>query len=195
MNPVDEHRFLMKRKTNQPKEKHNNMIIKHAHTDTEWENPKPGIHNAVLVDVIDKGITTREFNGETKQSPTIRLVWELESKASNGNPLLAGRTLTLSLAPRSNLRGMLRTWLGRDLNGQELQEFDLDELIGRSAQVLLSPYEKNGESRVFVKEVLEPLQDRQLKSSGQFIRMQDREGYLPPSPSAESTCRREMQAP
>ncbi|SVE58613.1 uncharacterized protein METZ01_LOCUS511467, partial [marine metagenome] len=50
------------------------MIITQKDNCNEWDNPKPGVHNAVLIDVIDKGLQTWEFNGESKQAHKIRLL-------------------------------------------------------------------------------------------------------------------------
>ena len=141
----------------------------------EWNNPKPGLHNAVLVDVIDKGLQTWDVRGKSVQAPKVRLLWEVEEKTDGGKPMLVGKNYTKSLAPNSNLRAMLRSWLGREMSEQELNNFDTDDLIGRPAQVLVKAYEKHGESRVYVEEVRKPLEDSQLQPSGEYIRMQDRD--------------------
>ena len=151
------------------------MKIPKIDISNEWDNPKSGVHNAVLIDVIDKGLQTWEFNGESKQAHKIRLRWEVEEKTSGGKPMMAAKSYTKSLAPNSNLRAMLRSWLGREMSEQELNNFDTDDLIGRPAQVLVTSYKKHGESRVYVKEVRKPLEDKQLKPSGEFIQMKDRD--------------------
>ncbi len=89
--------------------------------------------------------------------------------------MMAAKSYTKSLAPNSNLRAMLRSWLGREMSEQELNKFETDDLIGRPAQVLVVSYVKDGESRVYVKEVRKPLEDKQLKPSGEFIQMKDRD--------------------
>ena len=89
--------------------------------------------------------------------------------------MMAAKSYTKSLAPNSNLRAMLRSWLGREMSEQELNKFETDDLIGRPAQVLVKAYEKHGESRVYVEEVRKPLEDSQLQPSGEYIRMQDRD--------------------
>ena len=151
------------------------MIITQKDNCNEWDNPKPGVHNAVLIDIIDKGLQTWEFNGESKQAHKIRLLWEVEEKTSGGKPMMAAKSYTKSLAPNSNLRAMLRSWLGREMSEQELNKFETADLIGRPAQVLVTSYKKHGESRVYVKEVRKPLEDKQLKPSGEFIQMKDRD--------------------
>ena len=50
----------------------------------KWENPSVGLYNVVLVDVIDKGVQTVEYNGERKQLHKVRLLWETEEKTSEG---------------------------------------------------------------------------------------------------------------
>ncbi len=164
------------------------MKLKQTYISNEWDNPKPGLHNAVLIDVIDKGLQTWDFNGESKQAHKIRLLWEVEEKTSGGKPMMAAKSYTKSLAPNSNLRAMLCSWLGREMSEQELDDIDADDLIGRPAQLLVKAYEKHGGSRVYVEEVRKPLEDRQLQPSGEYIRMQDREGYEPPGQSTEPMC-------
>ena len=151
------------------------MKITQINISNEWENPISGVHNAVLVDVIDKGLQTWDVRGKSVQAPKVRLLWEVEEKTSGGNPMMAAKSYTKSLAPNSNLRAMLRSWLGREMSEQELDDIDADDLIGRPAQVLVGSYVKDGESRVYVKEVRKPLEDKQLKPSGEFIQMKDRD--------------------
>ena len=151
------------------------MIITQKDNCNEWDNPKPGVHNAVLIDIIDKGLQTWEFNGESKQAHKIRLLWEVEEKTSGGKPMRAAKSYTKSLGLNSPLRTMLCSWLGGEMSEQELNNFDTDDLIGRPAQVLVTSYKKHGESRVYVEEVRKPLEDKQLKPSGEFIQMKDRD--------------------
>ncbi len=151
------------------------MKIPKIDISNDWDNPKPGLHNAVLIDVIDKGLQTWDVRGESEQTPKIRLLWEVEEKTSGGKPMMAAKSYAKSLAPNSNLRAMLRSWLGREMSEQELNKFETDDLIGRPAQVLVVQYVKDGESRVYVKEVRKPLEDKQLKPSGEFIQMKDRD--------------------
>ena len=151
------------------------MKIPKIDISNEWDNPKPGLHNAVLIDVIDKALQTWEVRWKPVQAPKVRLLWEVEEKTSGGKPMMAAKSYTKSLAPNSNLRAMLRSWLGREMSEQELDDIDTDDLIGRPAQVLVVQYVKDGESRVYVKEVRKPLEDKQLKPSGEFIQMKDRD--------------------
>ena len=141
----------------------------------EWNNPKPGLHNAVLVDVIDKGLQTWDVRGKSVQAPKVRLLWEVEEKTDGGKPMLVGKNYTKSLGLNSPLRTMLCSWLGGEMSEQELDDIDTDDLIGRPAQVLVVSYVKDGERRVYVKEVRKPLEDKQLKPSGEFIQMKDRD--------------------
>ena len=89
--------------------------------------------------------------------------------------MLVGKNYTKSLGLNSPLRTMLCSWLGGEMSEQELDDIDTDDLIGRPAQVLVVSYVKDGESRVYVKEVRKPLEDKQLKPSGEFIQMKDRD--------------------
>ena len=151
------------------------MIITQIDISNEWDNPKPGLHNAVLVDVIDKGLQTWDVRGKSVQAPKVRLLWEVEEKTDGGKPMLVGKNYTKSLGLNSPLRTMLCSWLGGEMSEQELDDIDADDLIGRPAQVLVVSYVKDGESRVYVKEVRKPLEDKQLKPSGEFIQMKDRD--------------------
>ncbi len=151
------------------------MIITQKDNCNEWDNPTPGLHNAVLIDVIDKGLQTWDVRGESKQAHKIRLLWEVEEKTSGGKPMRAAKSYTKSLGLNSPLRTMLCSWLGGEMSEQEIDDIDTDDLIGRPAQVLVKAYEKHGESRVYVEEVRKPLEDKQLKPSGEFIQMKDRD--------------------
>lgn len=95
-----------------------------------YEIPEAGAYPAVLVGLVGLGTQEETFEGETKSSEKILLVWELVSEFdSEGNPFLLGQTYTWSFNPKAKLRPLVEGMVGRPL--QDREEFDLGPLVGR----------------------------------------------------------------
>lgn len=88
------------------------------------------------MDVIDLGLRTVEFAGESKQVHKIRIVFETENK---GTRFLA-RTFTASLHPKSRLAEFLGKWRGKVVSPGDT--IDLDNLLGMSATLVLGHRQK-----------------------------------------------------
>ena len=68
----------------------------------------------------------------------------------------------------------MKGWLGRELTAAELDEFDTETLVGRTAQLVITHSEQNG--TVFANIVAcTPLRNGTIKASGKYVRVKDRE--------------------
>lgn len=100
----------------------------------DFEKAPAGMHVARCVRLIDLGTQINEkFN---KEQHKIRIYWELpNTKISSGefagNPFIVQKQYTLSLNEKADLRSDLRSWRGRDFTEQELEGFDLENILDK----------------------------------------------------------------
>ncbi|WOO43137.1 phage replication initiation protein, NGO0469 family [Rubellicoccus peritrichatus] len=104
-----------------------------------------GIHQAVCYGVYDLGEQWQEWQGKGKWSRKVCVVWELPEERiefedkETGEPVniprSASQIYTLSLDPKSRLRKDLESWRGRPFTQDELEGFDLKQLLGVNCQL------------------------------------------------------------
>tara|TARA_Y100001963_G_scaffold152131_1_gene236340 strand:- start:210 stop:668 length:459 start_codon:yes stop_codon:yes gene_type:complete len=140
----------------------------------EYTPVSAGAHKAVLVDVVDLGLETVEYEGERTTKPKLKLVFEVDEKTDDGKAMVIGRKLTASTHERSNLTKVLQTWLGRSLTIDERNRLDLDEFIGTSAEVMVIHKVDDKDGRVWARiDGVYPAKDK-LKPSKDYQRVKDR---------------------
>lgn len=105
------------------------------------ELPEAGTHMAVCVQVIDIGTQETEWQGKTVAQRKILIGWELDTTDSEGEPFVQWQRYTLSLNERASLRRDLENWRGRQFSADELEAFDLKNIMGKSCllQIVHSP--------------------------------------------------------
>lgn len=96
--------------------------------------PAPeGLHNAVVVDVIDHGI---KENPRFSPKHKVEIRWQIEEiNPDNGKPFLAMRWYTLSLNAKATLRLHLEALRSKKFTSKELAGFDLEGVIGLGCQL------------------------------------------------------------
>lgn len=96
-----------------------------------------GTHAAVCTMVVDMGV---QPGGKFKPKHQIYLRWEIPAEVvewtdAEGNkksgPAVIGRTYTLSLSEKANLRADLESWRGRLFSEAELAGFDVADVLGK----------------------------------------------------------------
>ena len=150
--------------------------------------PAPaGTFNAVCVDVVDKGIVERTYEGRTSHDHMVGLVWEIDEEDEQGRRFLVFARYKISLHEKATLRKILDTWRGRPFTPKDLEEgFDLEKLVGAPAMVTIV-HNDGKEGKVFanVQAVTTlPRGMAKLEPSGDYTRVQDRDGYVPPGTDA-----------
>ncbi|HMJ91012.1 MAG TPA: hypothetical protein VK530_14415, partial [Candidatus Acidoferrum sp.] len=83
---------------------------------------------------------------------------------------------TPSLNEKANLRKFLRGWFGRDLTKQEMDDFDTEILIGKTAQIVVVHEHKDGETYANIVACTPDKSVEPLAASGKYIRVKDRQG-------------------
>lgn len=97
--------------------------------------PAPqGTHQAVCVDVIDKGMLPNKFKEGALQHK-IDVAWQINELRDDGKRYLVYKRYTLSLNEKANLRKDLESWRGRAFTRDEEMGFDVEKLIGGNCLV------------------------------------------------------------
>lgn len=137
-------------------------------------NPAPeGLHQAVCVDVVDKGMVTGQYG--TKHQIQIR--WQIDyADEETGRRPLVVKSYTLSLNEKAVLRHHLEAWRGKQFSAQELDGFDLENLIGANCQLqVVHNLGKNGTTYANVQAVV-PLGKGMVKMQPEdYVRVCDRD--------------------
>ena len=123
-------------------------ILATGNNETKREIVPSGTHIARCYSMIHIGTVEWEWQGETKHSDKIRLSFELPNEmrdfGGEEKPMVISKEYTLSLHEKSNLRRDLEGWRGKSFTKEELNRFDVTNLLGKSCNV--SIIHKNSKS-------------------------------------------------
>lgn len=139
---------------------------------TQFAPAPEGLHQAVCVDVVDKGLV----DGPWGPKPTIQIRWQLECvNEDTAKRHMAVMNFNLTLNEKANLRKILKAWRGRDFTKDELEGFDLENLIGANCQVqIIHKLSDNGNTYGNVQAVV-PLGKGMIKMQPEdYVRAKDR---------------------
>jgi len=145
-------------------EKRNSNFTPHPETD--------GPIKAVLVDVTELKKRMTQY-GEKDE---FRLVFETEVEDTENDRRFCiwSRGYTPSLNEKAALRKDLKKMMGRELTQLELDEFDLEGLIGHGVKLIIQHEHKDDKTYANIS-FIAPDKDKALKPSGKYIRVRDRE--------------------
>lgn len=111
-----------------------------------------GTHLAICNTVVDLGLQEIIYMSVQSVKHQVYVRWELlneridwkdaEGKEREG-PMSIGKTYTLSLHEKANLRKDLEGWRGKAFSTDELQGFDITKLLGVPCQVTVTHREKD----------------------------------------------------
>lgn len=106
--------------------------------------PAPaGPHQAVCVDVIDKGMHPNKFKPGAMQHK-IDIAWQIDELRDDGKRYLVYKRYTLSLNEKATLRHDLESWRGKPFTRDEEMGFDVETVIGANCLVNIQ-HNVNGE--------------------------------------------------
>jgi len=134
--------------------------------------PAPeGSHDAVFCDVEDLGIIETQY-GKKHQ---VRIVWQLGLKMEDGRPYTIGRRYGLSLHEKAALFKDLKSYAKK----APPQNLDLETLIGKPCQILVTHTERDGSTYANVQAVL-PAGKNKVTVDKDFVRKVNRTGNAEP---------------
>ena len=98
--------------------------------DSTTHAPAPeGVHQAVCVDVIDKGMQPNQFKNGALQHK-IDIAWQIGELRDDGKRFVVYKRYTLSLNEKATLRHDLESWRGKKFTREEEMGFDVETVIG-----------------------------------------------------------------
>lgn len=128
---------------------------------------------AVLVDVTELKKRMTQY-GEKDE---FRLVFETEvmDEENDRRFCIWSRGYTPSLNEKAALRKDLKKLMGRDLTAAELDEFDLEALIGHGVKLIIQHEHKDDKTYANISFMAPDRDKATLKPSGKYIRIRDRD--------------------
>lgn len=115
-----------------------------------------GTYAAVCNMLIDLGMQRNETYGNTSRK--VLISWQLPDETieidGKPEPRVISNRYTLSLDERANLRADLAAWRGRDFTPEELQAFDLRNIVGAPCLINIIHKESNGKKYANVSRVM-----------------------------------------
>lgn len=118
-------------------------------TSTHSEPVSAGMHTAVCYAVIDIGEQYSEMFQNSRRKVVI--LWETDEKMATSDgevkPKIISKEFALSLHEKSDLRKTLTSWRGREFTPEELEGFNLENILG--AACLLNVVEAKREDRTY----------------------------------------------
>jgi hypothetical protein len=82
--------------------------------------PHPeGPHTAVCVDCLNLGERVESFNGKTRITPKLALVFRSAERREDGDPFEISAEFTCSMHERAGLRKFLEAWRGKPYTDEE----------------------------------------------------------------------------
>ncbi len=104
-----------------------------------------------------------------------KMVFETTIEREDGSRFCAwSRNFTPTLNEKANLRKFVRGWFGRDLSKAEMDDFDTESLIGKSAQIVVVHEHKDGETYANIMACTPDKATEPFKASGKYVRVKDR---------------------
>jgi hypothetical protein len=126
-------------------------ILAKENSGKDFKKVPPGAHFAICNMVVDVGL---QEGYQKKPQHKIYLRWEVPdervSYEKDGNttegPCSIGRFYTLSLSEKANLRKDLENWRGRTFTSDELKGFDIESVLGKPCQIMVTHETDNGKT-------------------------------------------------
>ncbi len=114
----------------------------------EFEKAPVGAHVARCISVVDLGTQHGEYQGTAHVSKKVWIMWELPNeKMEDGRPFGVSAFYTISLNEKANLRKDLESWRGRAFTKEELEGFNLKNILDKPCMISVIHTEK-GRSKV-----------------------------------------------
>lgn len=111
-----------------------------------------GMHLARCYRIIDLGTQESTYMGNVKQLHKAMFQFEVHSEDAQGNPtvtskgdpMTVSKNFTVTLADKASLRKDLQTWRGKDFTKEELDGFELKNVLGHWAMLSVVETQNNG---------------------------------------------------
>lgn len=105
---------------------------------------EPGTYAAVCTQIVGIGPQEQEWAGKVIERdrimlrfevPSERVEWETKDGEKGEGPMVIWSRYTASLSEKAKLRKHLEAWRGRAFTTQELDAFDMDNILGKPCMI------------------------------------------------------------
>lgn len=100
------------------------------------ELPPAGVHTGCITGIYNIGRQWNNFNKEYK--PIIKIKFELNVNNKQNKPFVVYQDYTASMDARANLRTLVHSLEGRDLNDTEAAAYSVGKILGRCVLIQLT---------------------------------------------------------
>jgi hypothetical protein len=134
------------------------LIVKRTTSEGGFEPLEAGSYPATVYMLVDLGKQTVTWEGVSDLKHQLWIGFEIGGETrDDGKPLTMGKKVNLSFNEKSTLFGMVKS-LFPGITDDQLDEFDLTTIIGKSALVTISHYtSRDGYARAKLESTLTPL--------------------------------------
>jgi hypothetical protein len=112
-----------------------------------------GNHQAVCYDVWDIGLQKIEFKGKEMLKYQIVIAWEVNKVITvgehAGKRFSISRKYTNSLGKKARLHKDIKSWRGKAFTKEELDNFDLEKLVGQNCFLNIVHSDPNTDGKVY----------------------------------------------
>lgn len=123
-------------------------LIAKSESGIEFKKLEDGVYTAVSSMLIDLGIQNNEKFG--KKQRKIIIVWQIIGETieidEEEKPRIISKEYTLSLNEKSTLRKDLQAWRGKAFSLEELEGFDLVNILNKPCQIQIINEERNNKT-------------------------------------------------
>lgn len=123
------------------------MIVK-SEGNSEIKQLDPGVYTGIASQIVDLGVQENSMFG--KKQRKLMIVWNIVGEYVTVNdkqlPRVMSKEYTMSLSEKSTLRKDLEAWRGRPFTSEELEGFDLRNILNVPCQLQLIQKEANGKT-------------------------------------------------
>lgn len=134
--------------------------------------PAPaGTWAAVCVDVVDLGMI-QGFQGKVQHK--INIVWQIEETKPDGKPFQVQKRYTPSLHEKASLRKDLESWRGRAFNDEELDGWELENVIGVGCLLCIVQQAKNDTVYANIQSLMKLPKSMSAPTPRDYVRVKDR---------------------
>lgn len=149
-------------------------IIATKGSETSFTPAPSGVHQAVCVDVVDKGILDVTWQGKSKKQHKIDIAWQIDEARDDGKPYLVFKRYTLSLSEKANLRKDLESWRGRPFTRDEEMGFDVEQVIGVNCLLNIQHHTSGDRTYANVVSIMPLVKGMSKIHVRDYVRVQDR---------------------
>lgn len=158
------------------------MIARDNGNGTNIEPLENGVYTAVCISLIDLG---NQYNKMyDKKQRKMRIIWGIQNETVNVNgeelPRTISKEYSFSLHEKSALRKDLQSWRGKPFTQEELNGFDVTNLLNKACQLQIIKEEKNDKCYNNIAGIMALPQGMEIKVEkiGQYFDTENPETYI-----------------